>query len=167
MVTSQFNTQSTTIILSPNRSVTWRESKIIVSIMAVFVLLVALCWAFVGAWIILPFAGFEVGLLALLMYRVNLHCHSKQVITIADGKIIVQSGIKRPTLHWEFDKALTQLNVKEAETEFERTELALTDQMSSLPVGEFLNQQDSLLARDYLKQAGIIEVSNKWWKKQH
>ncbi|GAA0858233.1 DUF2244 domain-containing protein [Aliiglaciecola litoralis] len=164
MVFAQANAHSTRIELSPNRSASWKEVKILICVISTVVLLIATAWSIAGAWLILPFAGFEVGLLALLMYRVSLYCHSKQVLTITPKSITFECGIKQPYFRWQFVRTATHVNVVEAETQFDRPKMVLTDDRISIPLGEFLNQQDCHLARTVFKQAGLMEISNKWWK---
>ena len=81
----QQSSPDTVIRLLPNRSATWANTKLLMAAMIFFVMVIALAWAFVGAWVILPFAGFEVGLFALLMYKVSRFTYSKQIITINKG----------------------------------------------------------------------------------
>lgn len=164
MVTTEYSPHKTTIILKPNRSASWLEVKWFIAVIGFFVISIALIWSMFGAWVILPFAGLEVGLLGLLMYRVSLNCHAKQVITIATQEIIVECGIKRPTFSWQFAKKDTHLNIIEAETSFDRPKMILSDEKVSLKLGDFLNQNDCNLARNSFKKAGLIEVSNHWWK---
>jgi Flp pilus assembly protein TadB len=57
--------------LQPNRSANWRQNKLIIIVIVAFVMITSIAWSVMGAWVILPFAGFEVGLLAFLMYRVS------------------------------------------------------------------------------------------------
>lgn len=164
MVKSKTQYNATIVELTPNRSASWRDVKILLIAIGIFVMFIATAWAFVGAWVILPFAGFEVGLLALLMYKVSLRCHNKQVITISKEKIVFECGIKSPEFRWQFNRPDTHLAISEANTDFDRPQLVLTDENVSILLGDFLNQSDCVIARNTLKQAGLIEVSNQWWK---
>ena len=69
MVTIKQTPLFTVIKLSPNQSASWRETKIVITIMVLLVMSIAIGWTMAGAWIILPFAGLEVGLFAYFMYR--------------------------------------------------------------------------------------------------
>ncbi|MEL7289923.1 MAG: DUF2244 domain-containing protein, partial [Pseudomonadota bacterium] len=51
--------------LSPNRSATWQQTKHLIAAFALFISSIAIAWSLAGAWVILPFAGLEVGLLML------------------------------------------------------------------------------------------------------
>ncbi|GAC13558.1 DUF2244 domain-containing protein [Aliiglaciecola lipolytica] len=166
MVKQFTQNNQTTITLSANRSATWNEVKLVVLLMAAFTFMIAIIWALLGVWLILPFAGFEVALLAFLMYRVNLNCLTKQIITIDATRIVVECGIRKPTITQQLDRRLTHLSVIEAQGAFDRPQMKLADENCSIPLGPFLNQTDCIIARDLLNQLGIIEVSNKWWKQR-
>lgn len=166
MVKTHVHTDKTTIILTPNRSASWYQVKWLLIIIGTFVLGVAVAWSFVGAWIVLPFAGFEIALLSILMIKVNRLTNHQQVITVADNDIKVESGMDEPDSVHAFKRGDAHLEIIEPEHSMDKARLTLTDQQTSLELGAFLNQQDCQLARTQLKQAGLIVCSNKWWRAQ-
>jgi uncharacterized membrane protein len=153
-----------TIVLSPNRSASWAQTKGLLLLMAIVVIGIAIVWSFVGAWLILPFAGLEVGLLALFMYLGSYASYQQQVITLDDTQIRVQMGVHYPKYNASLDRSRTYLAIIEAETEYELMQLCLQDDKQQIPVGQFLNQQERLLARDTLQKEGLLPVSNHWWR---
>ena len=156
--------RATTIVLRPNRSATWRQNKILLLCLAVFVVIIAVSWAIAGAWVVLPFAGLEVSLLAFLMYRVSYNTYQKQVITINSNIITIEQGVYKAETQVTLPTEETHLSVKEAETEFDITKLALTVKNKSVAIGQFLNQKDTREAQTKLQQAGLTVCSDKWWK---
>lgn len=163
MVETLKSKQDFTIVLTPNRSATWKQSKILVSVIAVFVLTIAVAWSFVGAWFVLPFAGIEVGLLAFFMHKVCRMTYQKQVITINQDKITLQAGIENPGETWEFDTRSTHVSVQEPEHSMDKIKIHLNDSNACVEVGEFLNQQDCTTTKESLEEAGLMICSNKWW----
>lgn len=166
MVKTQVESDKTTIILTPNRSASWRQTKWLLIILGTFVLGVAIAWSFVGAWIVLPFAGFEVGLLTILMTKVSRRTYQKQVVTVDESQIKVESGVETPDKTHAFDRHASHLNITEPEHSMDKARLTLTDHKNSLELGAFLNQQDCNIARMQLREAGLIVCSNKWWRSQ-
>lgn len=164
MVKTYEQIEQTTIILTPNRSASWAESKILLMVVGTFVMLIATVWSLAGAWLVLPFAGIEIALLSLLMYVVNRKTYQKQVITLARSGIKVEYGVELPTQTYEFEFRDTHLKVIEAEHSMDKARLTLSDNKTSLEIGAFLNQQDCCSVRHVLKQAGLMECNNKWWK---
>ena len=164
MVDSRRFNDCITIVLSPNRSASWAQTKGMLLLMATVVIGVAVMLSLIGAWLILPFAGLEVALLSLFMYQASYASYQQQVITL-DGKYIrVQMGVHYPKYSAALQRSQTYLAIIEAETEYELMQLSLQDDTQQIPLGQFLNQQDRLVARDLLQKAGLLAVSNHWWR---
>lgn len=152
------------LTLQPNRSANWRQNKIIITVMAAFVMIIAIAWAAVGAWMILPFAGFEVCLLAFLMYRVSYSTYQKQIITIHPDKVIFQAGVYYPKHYLNFIRDYLVIKTKEPQTAYEQTQIILEDQHHKIEIGTFLNQQDRKTTLSYFKDAKLHIHSDRWWK---
>jgi uncharacterized membrane protein len=164
MVKLKYKHDSVTLILQPNRSANWRQNKIIIVIMAVFVMAIAIAWSVVGVWIVLPFAGFEVGLLAFLMYRVSYSTYQKQIITIHSDKVTFQAGVYYPDCFHSFCTDELLIKTIEAQSEFEQTHITLNDKHHTIVIGQFLNQPDRLATLDHLKKAKLHIHTDRWWK---
>ena len=164
MVKLKHKHESVILTLQPNRSANWQQNKIIIMVMAAFVMIIAIAWGVVGVWIILPFAGFEVGLLAFLMYRVSYSTYQKQIITINSQTVTFESGIyyRKQCLHFEKDK-ISVITIA-AQTDYEQTHITLKDNQQNVVIGEFLNQQDRQVMLSHFKEAQLYVHSDKWWK---
>lgn len=165
MVSVHTHHNTTTIVLQPNRSASWLQAKTVVIIMTVFVMTVAIAWSFVGAWVVLPFAGLEVGLLAFFMHKVNYRCHQQQVITVAPNEVIVTAGVNRPEYRHAFRRPQAHVTITEDESDWHIPALTLQDDQHTLKLGPFLNLEDCGAARQKLSDAGLMVCSNRWWKK--
>ena len=162
MVIARNSNNEVQIELHPNRSATWRQTKLLISLMAVFVGFIALGWAMVGIWIVLPFAGLEVGLLAFLMYRVSHFTYQHQHIEIKPHHIQVmlkkrQSPImlSRERCHVEYDHPTNSWRLPV---------IRLIDHRSFVEIGEFLNLDDKQKLKRTLEQAGLITCQRQWWR---
>jgi uncharacterized membrane protein len=164
MVKLKHKHESIIITLQPNRSANWQQNKIIIMVMAAFVMIIAIAWSVVGVWIILPFAGFEVGLLTYLMYRVSYSTYQKQIITINNHTVTFESGTyyRKQCLHFEKDK-ISVVTIQ-AQTDYEQTHITLKDNQQSVVIGQFLNQQDRQTILSHFKKAQLYVHSDKWWK---
>lgn len=69
-------------VVQPNNSLSWSQCQWVLGVIAVFLLCVCAYFASLGAWLILPFAGVEMLLLALGFYLHSVSAHSKQIIEI-------------------------------------------------------------------------------------
>jgi uncharacterized membrane protein len=166
MVKLKYEHDSVILTLQPNRSANWRQNKIIIMVMTFFVMIIAIAWSVVGVWIILPFAGFEVGLLAFLMYRTSYSTYQKQIITIHPNEVIFQAGVYYQKQYLQFVRDHLTIKTIEPNTAYEHTMITLEDQQNKVEIGAFLNQQDRKITLKHLKDAQLYVHSDKWWQKK-
>lgn len=163
MVVSKTNENITTIILSPNRSLDWKEIKLWLLVLCLPACVIGVAWLFMGLWLILPFVGLEVGLLSYFMYRVCYENYRKQLITISKSDVTFCSGIKKPEEHITFTRPDCYLATIKPVHPMEHLKLALANDTQIQPLGEFLNSTERETARKALCRAGLMECSNQWW----
>ncbi len=163
MVTTTTTNGDTTITLSPNRSADWQDIRLWLFILSIPALIVGVGWFALGVWIILPFVGLELGLLSYFMYKVCYQNYRKQQIVINEDTVTIESGIHQPDQKQIFLRPECYLLATKPNHPIERLALTLTNQSTSLPIGEFLNPKDLELTRRSLVNAGLIECSNRWW----
>lgn len=161
MVISRVRADAVNIELHPNRSATWHQTKLLIALLAVFVGIIALGWAFVGVWVILPFAGLEVGLLAFMMYRVSHFTYQTQCIDITTRCIFVSSSPKEPTV--ELNRACCHVEFEHANT-WQLPTIHLVDQHNLIEIGQFLNLEDKQKLRHTLERAGLMTCQRQWWR---
>lgn len=155
---------TTIITLSPNQSASWKETKTMITCMVILVLVIALGWTLSGAWIILPFAGLEVGLFAYFMYRVCKQGFAQQIITISDNLVLIESGIQRREVARTYNRNQLSFEVTETERDWHLPDIVVCLDNYRLSIGEFLNQDDRMLLKDALKNAGLPLSRTQWWK---
>lgn len=164
MVKLKHKHESVILTLQPNRSASWQQNKIIIMVIAVFVMSIAIAWSAVGVWIILPFAGFEIGLLAFLMHRVSYLTYQKQIIIIDKDTLTFDAGVYYPKSHYTFNKHKLIVRTTEPKTDFEQTLITLEDGLQKVVVGQFLNQQDRQTTLVHFRKAHLYVHNDRWWK---
>jgi uncharacterized membrane protein len=143
------------ITLLPNRSLTWRQTLLVMCVFGGFCLSIAIIWAFVGAWLILPFAGIEVGLLVLVMYLVSKSTYDKQILLINEEFLSFQIGRGKRNEQTLFNRANVRLITYEVNHPEDVKELYLVETKSKKRIGEFLNLDDQYQLISQLMKAGI------------
>jgi uncharacterized membrane protein len=164
MVVTTYNQHNTLITLSPNRSATWQQTKWVIAVMSAVIIIIATAWTFVGAWVVLPFAGLELGLFAYLMYRVSRFTYNEQTINIDSEYVTVKFGYRIKKTQATFERKLVDIYYSESDNNWELPKIALCSKHQKLLVGEFLNLEDRVLLRDDLQKAGFVICRNQWWK---
>ncbi|MEC9335237.1 MAG: DUF2244 domain-containing protein [Pseudomonadota bacterium] len=146
--------------LSPNRSATWQQTKHLIAAFALFISSIAIAWSLAGAWVILPFAGLEVGLLALIMYLVSKATYRWETLLISSNSIQVTSS---NGISIEFFRSDTSLYYKKDLSLKCAPQLVLQAPLQQFEVGSFLNLEDKERVHECMQKAGIAVCSNKWW----
>ena len=144
MITAQLNEQENHghIILSPNMSARWQTTKYFLYIVSSVALLIALLFSALGLWLILPFAGLEVLILFIVMYRVSRDCMRQEVIYLNEKQIRVEQGYHKPLMSWQSDIFWTRLIVTPGRPSGHQRRVILRGRESQIEIGRFLNEQD-------------------------
>jgi len=79
------------LVARPNRSLTAECKLLAVGAIGLISLIIALFFALMGAWLVLPFAGIELMAVAYAFYYVHCHSYDYERITIADDQVSIES----------------------------------------------------------------------------
>ena len=153
----------TAIVLRPNRSATWAQTKWLIVAFATFVGVIALGWAFVGAWVILPFAGAEVLLLAYLFHRVCTDTYKSERIMISTHFIDISRGFRRKGFV-RLERDRTVVSIQDDDNNWRLPAFYLTTPEKYIQVGAFLNDVDRKALKSRFEEAGVRVCREHWWK---
>ena len=140
------------IVARPNQSASWHENLCLLLLLSIPVLAIAIVFALLGAWLILPFAGAELLALGVVLYRVSRKQQYRHVITVSGDRVCVDKGYHCPLQHWQFARASAGLAVTTEQHPWDGPALCMHDRHDSVRLGEFLNREDSLKLLDLLRQ---------------
>ena len=157
------NPHNVEITLMPNRSLTMAQTQWVVFGVCSVVFIIALFWSIQGAFFVLPFAGLDIVLFAYFMFKINQDSHRKQLITIDDHKVLIQSGKIEIEEALSFARSDTYLVVLQPRDK-KPLGLKLSDSKSHFELGTFLTNHDKKEARKAFKKAGLKEMSEQWWQ---
>lgn len=164
MVQLERQDNAVTILLTPNRSITWVQAKWIIAFMIAVVMIIAIAWTFVGAWMILPFAGLEAGLFAYLMYKVTRFTYLKQIVTFTEQEITIEMGIDRQQSAESLPRFGTDIYYSETDRNWHTPKITLHNGRQRVQIGQFLNADDMVLLRNELEDLGLLICREHWWK---
>ncbi len=152
MVSSTRTATRLMIIARPNQSATWSANVLLLLALSVPVLGIAVVFALLGAWLILPFAGLELLALGAALYHVNWKQQYRQVITVSADSVCIDAGYHAPRRRWRFPRQGTGLTITAEQHPWDGPELCVHDRNASVTLGEFLNREDSLKLIDLLQR---------------
>lgn len=146
----KFNgSQGFRLVLSPNRSISWRNLVLFYLLMCLLALAVGLFFAVQGLWLVLPFSGLEMFALGIALYVVSRQTNQRQVITFDRARVRIEKGVYHCDASWEFKTAWVRLHYPITGELNAGRKLELGCHGSYVQVGEFLNnfEKDELAFR--------------------
>lgn len=163
MITSKQYEDQWRIVLQPNRSASWTQSKLFIGILATPIAFIALGWSIVGVWIVLPFAGLEIGLLALLMFKVSHQTYQEQTIVIKKETISIETGF-RQKIEQTVSRSGCHVLYSETENDWQLPVISVISDKVEITLGQFLNLTDRQLLKLELQRAGLVICRPHWWR---
>jgi uncharacterized membrane protein len=139
------------IVLQPNRAISWRANRIFLLLITIITTLIASGFALLGAWLILPFAGIEILLLASLLWYVYTIHSRQEVVHFSAAEVVVEKGRREPVLKWKCQRPWCRLNLYRSHPWYPQR-LKLRCHQREIEIGEFLNENERDELRAYLRQ---------------
>jgi uncharacterized membrane protein len=127
----------------PNCSLTQRERKNVFGLIVMMLLLIASIFSWLGYWLIMPFAGLEIGVLAWAFDSLGKHVGDYESLCICGDEILIE---RRHGTHLE-RRALNCLWARLILVEARpgrRVELAVRSHGQTTEVGAFLTDEARL-----------------------
>jgi len=146
----------TRLLLTPNRSLSWKDNVRIWIGLVVLSAIIGIGWALAGAWVILPFAGLELIAVAAGIYITSRDCQRKEVLTMEGDNILLEKGRKQRNAQWSLPRPYTRLQLNEPVHPFAPAKLFLSHRDHRVPLGGFLNVEDTQRLIETLESHGLI-----------
>jgi uncharacterized membrane protein len=163
---------SACIIARPNQSASWQSNKRLIVIIGIFSGLVATLFSAIGAWLILPVAGLEITALGSALYLVCRRAGLRHILHVQGQQLLLEKGHRHSLQRWQLDKTNTSLFVERQQHPWDPVKISLyyrhqhhpkkkrdnncqQGQIELIPIGEFLNKDDSQRLLAALRQQGL------------
>lgn len=155
MVTLQQDDTEALLIAQPNHSANWRLNKIIIILFSAWWALVALLFLTKGLWPIIPFAGLEIGGLAVALYYVCWKLQQRHVLRFCEQQLTLQKGAYYPRFTWQFTREAVSLSVEVQDHPWDPLKIFLCSSDQQIPLGNFLGKDDSRKLLALLREQGL------------
>ena len=144
------------ISLSPNSSLVGIYRIIFLSSITLVCGGIAVIFYFLGAALILPFAGLELSILFIAFYLSFKWSSKKEKIYISQDIVKVERGANKAEYSWKEFRTFTYFKIKKEKDKTIR--LSFRSKGQDIVIGEFLNEDDKKILRDEI--TSIIESLN-------
>lgn len=101
------------LIAKPNNSMSPRDTLMLVMGLAVLCFIIAIAFARMGAWLVLPFAGLEILAISYAFYYIQLHADDFDSITIEEDKVVVEKRNDKQFTTTVFQRHWAQVSVRD------------------------------------------------------
>ena len=142
-----------TLVLRPNLSLSWRQAKIFLVVVALVLSGLASGFAAAGLWPVLPFAGAEWLALATALYLVQRRGHRMEVVSVRDGRVEVEkgSGASRAA-RWNFPRGWVRVRLQRPRVRGHPSRLVLAMHGEEVALGDFLAEDERRQAAELLRR---------------
>ena len=130
------------ILIKPNQSISWKSGLVFVLVIAFTCLSIGLGFAYVGATLILPFAGLEVIFVGICTYLVLNKTSQQEVITLSKDKLIIEKGAYRLKKVWEYFRLWSYITVERPQHPWYPAHIVVTSKGERVPLGDFLTEEE-------------------------
>lgn len=148
-------------LLTPNRSMSWKGNVRIWTALFILSAVIVTGFSLIGAWVILPFAGLELTALAAGFYYTSRQCQKQEVLVLGPELIRLEKGMKHKEAEWEMPRQYSRVWQDEARHPFTPPKLHLQFRNDEVPLGNFLNIEDTETLIAILQRYGILIQKRK------
>ncbi len=131
-------------ILRPNGSLGWRAAKWACAGMLLVTAAIATWFTLRGAWLVLPFAGAEMLLVACALYLACRWSRHAEVIQVDDDSLIVRRGTARPEEEHRFQRGWARVVLVRDASGWYPSRLLLRSHGRSVEIGARLVEEERL-----------------------
>ena len=144
------------ISVTPNSSLIGVYRFIFLASITLVCLGIGTIFYFVGAALILPFAGLELSILLFAFYLSFRWSSKKEKIYISQDIVRIEKGTKKAEYSWEEFRTFTTFQIKKNKDKTSR--LSFRSKGKDVYVGDFLNEDDKSILSNSISE--IIEDLN-------
>ena len=155
MVRIEQNENSVQIVLTPNRSMSWRGNQYFILSLLLLSGTMGIGFAFLGAWVILPFAGLEMLALSGALYYVSWKLNYRHVINVQRDRLTIEKGYYKPKKVWRFKREDTAFTIEPEQHPWDAPTLRVRHKQDLIVLGEFLSKADHKQLVKALSDAGL------------
>ena len=130
------------ILIRPNQSISWKSSIVFILVIAFTCLTIGFGFAYVGATLILPFAGLEILFVGICVYLVLNKTSQQEVITLSKDKLIIEKGAYKIKQVWEYFRLWSYISVERPQHPWYPAHIVVTSKGERVPLGDFLNEHE-------------------------
>jgi uncharacterized membrane protein len=129
-------------VITPNSSLSWRGNQLFLVVISAVSFSIAGMFAAQGMWLVLPFAGLEMLVLAVALHRCCARSRWQEVISIRGRRVRVAVGTDRPERWCTFDRSWARVILAQAKTRGYPSRLLIRSHGREVEIGACLIEEE-------------------------
>lgn len=130
------------IILRPNASWSWQANLYLLYTLTGISLVISLAFMLMGAWLVLPWSGGALIVLAACTWYCVRQCNRQEVITLSEDEVVIERGIRAPRERRTYQRTWAQFLIKPAAHPWDPAMVSIRSRGEEDEIGSFLNSAD-------------------------
>lgn len=140
------------LVLAPHRSASWRDNLYLVAAVAALALPIAVGWALLGFWIILPLCGLELLALLIGLYWSSHALLAREVVIVDDDVITIEAGRREVERRFELPRHWARVLLQPGRGRAHPQRLILRSHGRAVELGRFLTDDEREQAAAWLRE---------------
>lgn len=143
------------LLLTPNQSLSWRGNVQVWLALFTVSLVIATGMALAGAWVVMPFAGLELIAVAAGIYYTAQACQTREILSVDTDCFTLEKGRRVKQAEWTLPRRYARVRANMPRHPFTPPKLSLTYREQIIPLGAFLNVEDTQILLRILEGKGV------------
>ncbi|MDH3716456.1 MAG: DUF2244 domain-containing protein [Gammaproteobacteria bacterium] len=137
------------IVVRADQSLSWQGNLTVLTGLGVVIATIATGFAFVGLWMVVPFAGLELLAVAIGLYVTSRRLAHSEVISLSPRSVQVESGYRYPANSRRVRRRWARIDLHDGHSPAERSRLYIRSHGRVIEVGACLTDKErEKLARE-------------------
>ena len=153
MVSMSGEGSSHILVLRPNLSLSWRHAKVLLVAVGFGLAGIALAFASVGLWPVMPLAGAEWLAIAVAFYVTQRRGRQMEVVCVQGERVAVEKGsVPSRASRREFPRGWVRVRLQPPRVRGHPSRLVLAMHTEEVALGDFLAEDERRQAAEYLRR---------------
>jgi len=137
------------IVVRPNQSLSWRGNLTVLTSLGIVMATIATGFAFIGLWMVLPFAGLELLVVAAGLYATSRRLANGEVISLSPDTVKVETGYRYPASSRRVQRHWARIDLCNGHSRAQPSKLFIRAHGEAIEVGACLTDKErEKLARE-------------------
>ena len=130
------------IVVRPNQSLSWHGNLTVLASLGIVMAIIAVGFAVMGLWLVLPFAGLELAVVAAGLYVTSRRLANSEVISLSPSSVKVETGYRYPASSRRVKRHWARIDLCNGASRVQPSRLYIRSHGEAIEVGACLTDKE-------------------------